>query len=262
MTQTDTPRSKAPWLGAVWLGLTLVALSIGFYEAMTAPTEATMGNLYRVFFYHFPHAILSFIFPYLNCVACFAYLFWKNRNPVRALAADAFALASAEMTVLYATAGLATGMLWGRAAWGIWWTWDARLTTYLLLWLLYVSYLLVRKFSGSGAALPGGGQPAVISAVLGIFAAIDVPICFMSIRWWRTQHPAPVFAGGADSGIDHSMLPAVFWNLAAWAMWGALLLGWRYALERRRQQHAAAAALAFLSEGAHPATMGVFTEVS
>ncbi len=138
-------------------------------------------------------------------------------------------------------------MLWARAAWGIWWTWDARLTTYLLLWLLYVSYLLVRGFSGGGAALPGGGQPGVTSAVLGVFAAIDIPICFMSIRWWRTQHPAPVFGGGADSGIDPSMYPAVLWNLAAWAMWGALLLGWRYALERRRQRQAAARALAFLS---------------
>ncbi len=239
-------------LGVVWFVLTILALGIGFEKAMTAPTEATMGNLYRVFFYHFPHAILSFVFPYLNCLACFAYLYWRNRSPAKALAADAFALASAELTVLYSSIGLATGMLWGRAAWGIWWTWDARLTTYLLLWLLYVSYLLVRGFAGGGAALPGGGQPGVVSAVLGVFAAIDIPICFMSIRWWRTQHPAPVFAGGGDSGIDPSMYQAVLWNLAAWAMWGALLLGWRYALERRRQRRAAAEALAFLSEEAAP----------
>ncbi len=247
MTETTPTRGKTPLLGLAWFALTAIALCIGFQKAMTAPTEATMGNLYRVFFYHFPHAILSFLFPYLNCVACFAYLYWRNRNPPRALMADAFALASAEITVLYATAGLATGMLWGRAAWGIWWTWDARLTTFLLLWLLYVSYLLVRGFAGGGAALPGGGQPGLISAVLGVFAAIDVPICFMSIRWWRTQHPAPVFGGGADSGIDPSMMPAVLWNLTAWAMWGFFILGWRYALERRRQRLAAARALAFLS---------------
>ena len=249
-------------MGVVWLLMTLAVLGIGFEKAMTAPTEATMGNLYRVFFYHLPHAILSFVFPYLNCVACFAYLYWKNRSPARALAADAFALASAEITVLYSSIGLVTGMLWARAAWGIWWAWDARLTTYLLLWLLYVSYLLVRGFAGGGgAALPGGGQPGVVSAVLGVFAAIDIPICFMSIRWWRTQHPSPVFAGGADSGIDASMLPAVLWNMAAWAMWGALLLGWRYALERRRQRHAAAEALAFLSDDAMPHTATAMTEV-
>ena len=213
---------------------------------MTAPTEATMGNLYRVFFYHFAHAIPSLVWPYLNCAACLAYLFWRNRNPPRAMVADAVALAAAEISVLYATVTLATGMLWGRAAWGIWWTWDARLTTFLLLWLLYVSYLLVRGFAGGGAALPGGGQPGLLSAVLGIFAAIDIPICFMSIRWWRTQHPSPVFGGGADSGIDPSMVPAVLWNLAAWAMWGVFLLGWRYAVERRRHPQAAAQALAIM----------------
>ena len=251
LLELDAPsHSKARLLGLVWLGLTVAALGIGFQKAMTAPTEATMGNLYRVFFYHLPHTILSFVFPYLNCAACFLYLFWRNRNPARALLADAFALASAEMTVLYASVGLATGVLWGRAAWGIWWTWDARLTTYLLLWLLYVSYLLVRGFAGGGAALPGAGQPGLVSAVLGIFAALDIPICFMSIRWWRTQHPAPVFGGGDGSGLDSSMVPALLWNFAAWAMWGALLLGWRYALERRRQRLAAAQALAFLSRNA------------
>ena len=250
---TKQTRGSAHLLGGLWLLLTLAVLGIGFDKAMTAPTEATMGNLYRVFFYHFPHAVLSFVFPYLNCIACFAYLYWRNRNAAYALAADAFALASAELTVLYATIGLATGMLWGRVAWGIWWTWDARLTSFLLLWLLYVSYLLLRGFTGGGAALPGSGHSGVLPAVLGVFAAIDVPICYMSIRWWRTQHPAPVFGGGADSGIDPVMYAAVLWNVAAWAMWGLFLLGWRYALERRRQRLAAANALAFLSAEPLPA---------
>ena len=223
---------RMPLWAQLYFLLTLAVLAFGFYKAMTAPTEATMGNLYRIFFYHFPHTILSFVFPYLNCVASLLYLYWRSRNPSRALAADAFALASAELTVLYASVGLATGMLWGRAAWGIWWTWDARLTTYLLLWLLYVSYILLRRFSGDG---PGSSNTAIVAAALAIFAAIDIPICYMSIRWWRTQHPAPVFAGGADSGIDPAMVPAVLWNLAAWLLWGAFLLGLRYALERRRQ---------------------------
>ena len=229
MNERSQSRGFPVWATA-YLALTIIVLIFGFREAMTAPKEATMGNLYRVFFYHFPHTILSFVFPYLNCVAAFLYLFWRQNSPRRALAADAFALASAEVTVLYASVGLATGILWGRAAWGIWWTWDARLTTYLLLWLLYVSYLLLRN-------LTSGNQKAVLSAVLAIFAAIDIPICFMSIRWWRTQHPAPVFGGGADSGIDPHMLPAVLWNVVAWAMWGAFVLGLRYAIERRRQRN-------------------------
>ncbi len=263
VTQTATTRSsKGQLLGLAWFALTSVVLAIGFRQAMIAPTEATMGNLYRVFFYHLPHTILSFVFPYLNCLACFGYLYWRNRNPPRAMIADAFALATGEITVLYSTVGLATGILWGRAAWGIWWTWDARLTTYLLLWLLYVSYLLVRGFAGGGAALPGGGQPGLLSAVLGVFAAIDIPICFMSIRWWRTQHPSPVFGGGSDSGLDPSMYPALLWNMAAWAMWGALLVGWRYALERRRQRMAAAQALAFLSTGSFGEPVPTLTEVS
>jgi heme exporter protein C len=254
VTETAQTRGIARWLGPAWFALSALVLGVAFHKAMTAPTEATMGNLYRIFYYHVPHAILSFLFPYLNCAACFAYLYWRNRNASRALAADAFALASAEITVLYSTIGLATGMLWGRAAWGIWWTWDARLTTYLLLWLLYVSYLLVRGFTSGGAALPGAGQPGIVSAVLGVFAAIDIPICYMSIRWWRTQHPAPVFAGGPDSYVDPVMKQAILWNVLGWGMWGAFLLGWRYALERRRQRQAAARALAFLSED--PATDG------
>jgi heme exporter protein C len=231
ITTADNPKRLPLWAQIYFL-LTLAVLAFGFHKAVTAPTEATMGNLYRVIFYHVPHTILSFVFPYFNCAASLLYLYWRGRNPSRALAADAFALASAEITVLYASIGLATGMIWGRAAWGIWWTWDARLTTYLLLWLLYVSYILLRRFSGDG---PGSSNTAILSAALAVFAAIDIPICYMSIRWWRTQHPAPVFGGDPDSGMDHSMYPAFLWNLLAWALWGAFLLGLRYALERRRQ---------------------------
>ena len=233
MNTTANNSKRIPLWAQAYFLLTLAVLAFGFHKAMTAPTETTMGNLYRVFFYHFPHTILSFVFPYLNCAASFLYLFWRSRNPARARAADAFALASAELTVLYASVGLATGMLWGRAAWGIWWAWDARLTTYLLLWLLYVSYLLLRRFSGDD---PGSSNTAVLSAALAVFAAIDIPICYMSIRWWRTQHPSPVFGGGADSGIDPVFFPAVLWNMAAWLLWGAFILGLRYALERRRQR--------------------------
>src|ERR1700753_4242170 len=96
------------WVGPLWLALTFAALGIGLYEAATAPREATMGDLYRVFFYHFPHTILSFVWPYVNCAASFAFLYLRGRDPKRAQAADALAIASAEVTVLYATIGLAT----------------------------------------------------------------------------------------------------------------------------------------------------------
>lgn len=195
-----------------------------------------MGNVQRIFYYHVPTSMLSLLFPYINFVASVAYLYWRRRDPLKALTADAVAISSAEVTVVYASICLLTGSLWGRAAWGIWWTWDARLTSMLLLWLLYVSYLMLRKFSATG-------QTHTLAAVLSIFAAIDVPIVFMSIRWWRTQHPAPVFGGGPDSGIDASMKPAFGWNVLAWGLWGLLLLALRYALERRRQEREQEAAL-------------------
>ncbi len=118
--------------------------------------------------------------------------------------------------------------------WGIWWAWDARLTSFLLLFLLYVSYLLVRNFSG-------GSQTPVIAAVLSVFAGIDVPIVFMSIRWWRTQHPAPVLTG--EGSLDPSMRPALYWNMFAWFFWGLTLVWARYAIVRREQQVAERAAL-------------------
>jgi heme exporter protein C len=221
--RSPTLRSVA-WL---WFGITIAVLVIGFRQAIfLVPTEATMGDVQRIFYYHLPHAILGLVFPYVNLVASLAFLFWRRRDPLKALTADAVAVAAAEVTVLYAGICLATGMLWGKPAWGIWWAWDARLTSELLLWLLYVSYLLLRRFSPSG-------QIATLGAVLSVFAAVDVPIVFMSIRWWRTQHPAPVFGG--DGKIDPSFVPAVLWNMAGWAMWGILILLFRFALERRRQ---------------------------
>lgn len=207
------------------IGVLIHATRLGL---LLAPTEATMGNVQRIFYYHVPSSMLSLLFPYVNFIASGFYLFWRRRDPLRALTADAVAIASAEVTVVYSSICLLTGMLWGRAAWGIWWTWDARLTSMLLLWLLYVSYMMLRKLSSTG-------QTHTLAAVLSVFAAIDVPIVYMSIQWWRTQHPAPVFGGGADSGVDPSMMPAFVWNIVGWAMWGIFLVVLRYSLERRRQ---------------------------
>ena len=172
--------------------------------------------------------MLGLVFPYVNFVASLAYLYWRRRDPLKALTADALALATAEVTVLYSGICLLTGMLWGRAAWGIWWTWDARLTSMLLLWLLYVSYLMLRRFSSTG-------QTHTLAAVLSVFAAVDVPIVYMSIRWWRTQHPAPVFGGGPDSASIQSMLPAFSGTSLAGQSGAFCIVLFRFALERRRQ---------------------------
>ena len=89
---------------------------------------------------------------------------------------------------------LLTGPIWARPIWGIWWTWDARLTSTLVLWLIYVSYLVLRHYAT-------GGQVPVLAAALGIFGFVDVPIVYMAIRWFRTQHPQPVIGGGQGSGL-------------------------------------------------------------
>jgi len=214
---------------SIGLPIALAILAVGFYQAMyVAPTEATMGDIQRIFYYHVPSNIMGLLFPYANFVASIVYLLTRRSNPLRAQAADAFAVASAEMTLVFLTIGLATGMLWARPVWGIWWTWDARLTSCLVLWLIYVSYLLLRRFTA-------GGQTQTLAAVLSIFAAVDVPIVYMSIRWWRTQHPSPVFFGGPDSGIDPHMKPAFYLNLLGWFVWGVVLVTLRYKLERKRQ---------------------------
>jgi heme exporter protein C len=224
-------------VGIVWLLATLGVIAYATRLGLIlAPVDALQGNIFRIIYYHVPTSMLSLLFPYVNLVASLFYLYWRQRDPLKALTADAVAISSAEVTVVYATICLWTGMLWGRVAWGIWWTWDARLTSMLLLWLLYVSYLMLRKLSSTG-------QTNTLAAVLSVFAGIDVPIVYMSIRWWRTQHPAPVFGGGADSGLDPSMRPAFWMNVLGWAMWGIFLLVFRYILERRRQESEQDAAL-------------------
>ena len=97
------------------------------------------------------------------------------------------------------TIGLVTGPLWAKPVWGVWWTWDARLTTTFILWLLYISYLLLRGL------IEEPGRRATLSAVFGVFAFLDVPLVYVSNRLWRTQHPAPVMFGGQGSGLDPTM---------------------------------------------------------
>ena len=189
---------------------------------------------------HLPHHLLPrtlgigsvFCSSLSASLGSIGYLAFRRSNPDRAQIADAWALAGAEVGVVFCTVVLTTGPLWGRRAWGIWWTWDARLTTTLVLWLIYVSYLLLRRFAA-------GPQMQTLAAVLGIFGALDVPIVYMSNRWWRTQHPAPVFGGAPGSGMAPSMVDALLWNMLAWFCWGLLVLFLRYKVERRHQQYAA-----------------------
>ena len=215
------------WL---WLALTLAVLANGFRVAMfVVPVDQAQGEISRILYYHVPSWCGMGVFFAVNLICSITYLALRNRNQGRALKADALAVASAEMGVVYCLIGMTTGSLWARAAWGIWWTWDARLTTTLVLWLIYVAYLLVRRFTV-------GPEMRTLAAVIAIFGYLDVPIVYMSTRWWRTQHPAPVFFGGPNTGVDPSMMPALWWNLAGWLAWGIFVVSLRYAAECRQQQ--------------------------
>lgn len=200
--------------------LTFALLSYALYQGMVAaPTESTMGEVQRIFYYHLPHAWVAFLLFFTNFVASLWYL-WK-----RSERADALAAATAEVGVVFCSVVLVTGPLWARPVWGIWWTWDARLTSTLVLWLIYVSYLVLRRFAS-------GSQTQVLVAALAVFGFLDVPIVYLSIRYFRTQHPQPVIAGGEGSGLDPRMWVAVLWNLAAFLAFASLLVWLRYRLAR------------------------------
>ena len=205
----------------------LIAFALLWYALQQAlyiaPTEETMGDIQRIFYYHVPSAMVAFTCFFANLVASLIYL--KDRK----LATDAFALATAEVGVVFCSVVLVTGPLWAKPVWGIWWTWDARLTSTLLLWLIYVSYLLLRQFSS-------GGQAPLLAAILAIFGSLDVIFVYMSIRWFRTQHPQPVIAGGEGSGLHPAMAHALLWNMAAFLVFAAVVVWIRYRLERTRQQ--------------------------
>jgi heme exporter protein C len=215
---------------SIYAVITLALLAWGFYQAIyVAPPDAMQGEIYRIIFYHVPSASVAFLFFAISLCGSIGFLAFRRHHPIRAQRADAWALAGAEVGVVFCTVVLVTGPIWGRRAWGIWWTWDWRLTTTLILWLIYVSYLLLRRFVD-------GPQMQTLAAVLGIFGAVDVPIVYMSNRWFRTQHPAPVFGGDSSSGMAPVMVTPFLWNMVAWLAWGILILVLRYRVERQQQK--------------------------
>ena len=168
------------------------------------PDEAAQGAIYRIIFFHVPAAWTAFLCFFAALIASILYLVTKD------LRYDALAVSVTEVGLAFGAANLITGMIWGRIIWGIWWTWDARLTSMLVCWLLYAGYLMLRR------AIEEPTQRATMAAVFSIFAFADVPIVFFSIKWWRTQHPQPVVWGGGS--MDPAMYKMLFLN------WMPLLL--------------------------------------
>jgi heme exporter protein C len=201
----------------------LMCLS-GYAALFVAPDERTMHAAQRIFYFHVPSWTAMFVAFFIAVIGNIAYL--TSRSPKW----DWLGVAGAEIGVVCCTIGLITGPLWGKPAWGIWWTWDARLTTTFILWLLYISYLLLRGM------VEDADRRARVSAVFGVFAFLDVPLVYVSNRFWRTQHPTPVFFGGPDSGVDPTMGRVLLLCVIAVLGVMVVILLDRYRLERLRHE--------------------------
>jgi len=184
---------------------------------LQVPDDAEQGPIYRIIYFHVPAAFTAFTGFFVALVASVLYLWTKN------FWYDSLAVAVTEVSLAFALVNLVTGSIWARIIWGIWWTWDARLTSALVCWLLYAGYLMLRH------AIEEPTQRATFAAVFSIFAFIDVPIVIFSIKWWRTQHPQPVFWAGG------SILKE--WYILALLQWLAMiLLGIVFTAVRLRQE--------------------------
>jgi len=192
------------------LAVAVVVAGVGFLMVplliVSAPIEPVMGVVQKIFYFHVPCAIMMFVSTFTAAGGSIAYLFRGSER------GDRIAHAAGELGVLFGACVLVTGPLWGRKAWGVWWQWDARLTSCLLLFLILNGYLLARRYGG-----PAGKK---LAAALALFAAVDVPLVYKSVDIWRTVHPQTTVV----PSLDPRMRPA-FW--AAFALitlvWGILL---------------------------------------
>jgi heme exporter protein C len=181
-----------------------------------APMESTMGLIQKIFYFHVPSAMLTFLSAFVCGGASIVYLFRRRR------AADHLAVAAAELAVLFGLIVLVTGPLWARKAWGVWWEWDVRLTMTLVMWMIFVAYLLLRRFGGPGSE--------VLSAAVAVFGMALVPFVYISVNYWRTQHP--------DTRVVPSLPPEMagpfWWSVAAFVAFFVPLLIVRARLEASR----------------------------
>jgi len=222
--------------------LTAILLAYAMYQALVvAPTEQTMGNVQRIFYYHVPSAWTAFILFFVNFGASVYYLV------KRCAVADMIAVVTAEVGVVFLLVNLITGPIWARPVWGIWWTWDWRLTSTLVTWLIYVSYLMLRRFSS-------GGQTPTLAAALAVLGALCIPFVYFSIWFFRTQHPQPVMGGGGS--IDPRMLHALLINWLAFSCFAFLVCWSRYRLEKLQRDVDAAHAMESLMDPHMPHATG------
>ncbi len=182
-------------------------------------TPLSEGPLYfnqKIFYYHVPCAIMLFVAVITCGIASVQYLRGREERW------DDVAYAAGAVAVMFGTIVMVTGVLWAKPAWGKWWVWDARLTTALLLWMIMIGYLLVRKYGGAGSERLASG--------LGVFAMINVPLVYMSTKWWKTNHPTT----NTVPSLDPAMRPALWLSMLLFTVFFILLL--RLRIDSRRAE--------------------------
>ncbi len=190
------PGGKLPVVSLILWALTLPGMAITIWLAFVyAPTDAIEGQAQRIFYFHVPIAWIGMLAFGVMAVAGVFYLWKKDERW------DWLARTSAEIGAVFISLALITGSIWGKTTWGAWWTWDARLTTTLILWFIYIGYLMLRSYMGRTQASARAG------AVMSIICVVDVPIIYESVNWWRTLHPT------AEVGVAGALPPEVLLTL-------------------------------------------------
>jgi heme exporter protein C len=205
----------------IGLPLWVLLTAAGFVVApllifLQAPLEREMGFVQKIFYFHVPCAWVMFLGAFV-CAGGSVAFFARGSK-----AGDRVALAAGELTVLFGVLVLVTGPLWARKAWGRWWVWDVRLTSSLMMWMVFVAYLLARQYGGPAARK--------LAAGLAIFGAIEVPLIYKAVDLWRTIHPKTEVV----RTLDPAMRPAFFVSGIVFLLLAGLLFRARVALERAR----------------------------
>ena len=188
------------WVWKVLLGLGVVMLVAQGYLALSwVPPEKYMGDTGRIFYAHVPQVWMALLALTLNFGCSIAYLMKKS------WVTDSLAEASAEVGVYFGAVGVTLGSIWARPTWGVWWTWDPRLTTAAILLVIYLGYLAMRRF------VDDAEKRATWSAVMGIIAFVDIPVLWFSVRWWRSMHQTQ----SNPSTVDPLMTMVLRWSSTA-----------------------------------------------
>lgn len=196
----------------------------GYAALFIAPDESTMHAIQRIFYFHASSGWAAMEGSMIVFVANVLFLVKREMKW------DWLGVSAAEVSVAFWSVVLITGPIWAHPVWGVWWTWDWRLTLTLVIWLLYVAYLTLRTLVNDPE------RRAVVSAIFGVFVFLGVPLDYLSIRIWRTQHPQPVLFGGANSGLDPTMARVFFFCSGVMTVLMILLIRQRYRLERLRYE--------------------------